>query len=254
MTDAFPTPLTLRRVSDRFRVSRRLATLRQGSARPDLFLVHAAGADAFAYVPLVRCIASDVAVHVFQNPYRFFGEGMYACVEDMASDYVAILQQHQPRGPYRLGGWSLGGSVAFEMANQLLATGHEVSGLVLFDTRPPSLSERVSAGLRRVLSRWRDAGVPDGTAASIRHRAQIFAAEHRIERAYSPRWVYPRTMTLFVARGSEASSSAWQRFTSRPLDLHELEPSEGHASMMREENVALYAGELESFLERTRIR
>jgi exopolysaccharide biosynthesis WecB/TagA/CpsF family protein len=134
----------------------RLATLCEGRSGPDLFLVHSAGADAFAYLPLVRRLGKEkTAVHVLQNPYRLSGEGMYASVEAMARDYVTVLQKHQPRGPYRLGGWSLGGSVAFEMANQLVAAGHEVAGLVLFDAYRPTRAQRVWPRVQRALSRWR---------------------------------------------------------------------------------------------------
>ncbi|MEZ6117503.1 MAG: thioesterase domain-containing protein [Pirellulaceae bacterium] len=40
----------------------------------------------------------------------------------------------QPCGPYRLAGWSFGGLVAYEMARQLKANGHEVSELVIIDS------------------------------------------------------------------------------------------------------------------------
>src|SRR6185369_16148080 len=42
-------------------------------------------------------------------------------VEEMAARYLAEVRRVQPQGPYRLGGWSMGGLVAFEMATQLAA-------------------------------------------------------------------------------------------------------------------------------------
>jgi thioesterase domain-containing protein len=42
----------------------------------------------------------------------------------------------QPSGPYRLGGWSLGGVIAFEMARQLAAAGEEVELLAMLDSSP----------------------------------------------------------------------------------------------------------------------
>jgi thioesterase domain-containing protein len=44
----------------------------------------------------------------------------------------------QPDGPYHLGGWSLGGVVAFEMARQLQELGQEVASLILIDSRAPA--------------------------------------------------------------------------------------------------------------------
>jgi thioesterase domain-containing protein len=54
----------------------------------------------------------------------------------MAAEYVKAVKARQPRGPYRLCGYSFGGLVAFEMARQLKESGEEVSFLGLFDAIP----------------------------------------------------------------------------------------------------------------------
>ncbi|HVK84009.1 MAG TPA: alpha/beta fold hydrolase [Kofleriaceae bacterium] len=53
----------------------------------------------------------------------------------LARGYVAEILRAQPEGPYLLGGWSLGGMVAFHMAHELRRQGAEVALLVLFDTQ-----------------------------------------------------------------------------------------------------------------------
>src|SRR5262249_22545107 len=55
-------------------------------------------------------------------------------IEGLAECFLADIRRIQPQGPYRLGGHSFGGVVAFEVAQQLIALGQEVSLLVLFDT------------------------------------------------------------------------------------------------------------------------
>jgi thioesterase domain-containing protein len=55
----------------------------------------------------------------------------------MAAHYLSELKKFQPKGPYYLGGVCLGGVVAFEMAQRLLAQGHEVKALMLIDTSLP---------------------------------------------------------------------------------------------------------------------
>jgi thioesterase domain-containing protein len=52
----------------------------------------------------------------------------------MATHYINEIRSIQPAGPYAIGGRSFGGMVAFEMARQLHAGGHQVSLLALFDT------------------------------------------------------------------------------------------------------------------------
>jgi thioesterase domain-containing protein len=49
----------------------------------------------------------------------------------MAANYLPEIRRVQPRGPYRLGGASFGGVVAFEMARQLRRQGQQVATLFL---------------------------------------------------------------------------------------------------------------------------
>ena len=65
-------------------------------------------------------------------------EGAPLCsVVDLAREYVAIMREKQPHGPYRLGGMSFGGIVALEAAQQLRAAGEEVELLLLLDAVLP---------------------------------------------------------------------------------------------------------------------
>jgi thioesterase domain-containing protein len=52
---------------------------------------------------------------------------------DIAAYHIKTIREIQPEGPYYLGGWSAGGLVAFEVAQQLTSQGQEVPLLVLFD-------------------------------------------------------------------------------------------------------------------------
>lgn len=58
-------------------------------------------------------------------------------LESLAATYVRELRRVRPRGPYRLAGYSLGGLVAFEMAQQLRDAGETVESLLLLDATPP---------------------------------------------------------------------------------------------------------------------
>jgi thioesterase domain-containing protein len=53
----------------------------------------------------------------------------------MAEHYLAAIRQVQPEGPYQLAGWSFGGTVALEMAQQLQKSGESVAFLGIIDTR-----------------------------------------------------------------------------------------------------------------------
>jgi acyl transferase domain-containing protein/thioesterase domain-containing protein len=60
-------------------------------------------------------------------------------VEAIAAEYLEAVRRVQPVGPYHLGGFSGGGVVAFEMAQQLLAAGESVGLLALLDAYHPQL-------------------------------------------------------------------------------------------------------------------
>ena len=62
-------------------------------------------------------------------------------VEKSASDYLREIRAFQPSGPYFLGGFSAGGLIAFEMAQQLCRQGQEVALLVLFDPDKPQIEK-----------------------------------------------------------------------------------------------------------------
>jgi acyl transferase domain-containing protein/thioesterase domain-containing protein len=56
---------------------------------------------------------------------------------EAAADYLRELRRRQPRGPYLIGGYSGGGVIAWEMAQQLREAGEEVALLALLDTPLP---------------------------------------------------------------------------------------------------------------------
>lgn len=60
-----------------------------------------------------------------------------ARLEAMAAHYLEAVRRAQPEGPYRLGGYSAGGAIAFEMAWQLAAQGERVERLALLDPPAP---------------------------------------------------------------------------------------------------------------------
>jgi thioesterase domain-containing protein len=56
----------------------------------------------------------------------------------MSQHYIQLIKEIQIEGPYLLGGWSLGGIIAYEMAQQLHTTGDEVEILILIDSIFPN--------------------------------------------------------------------------------------------------------------------
>ena len=57
--------------------------------------------------------------------------------EDIATVFAKKIRDHQPEGPYYIGGFCLSGVMAYEVARQFLAEGQEVRRLVLFYSLSP---------------------------------------------------------------------------------------------------------------------
>src|SRR5207245_8817734 len=78
-------------------------------------------------------------------------DGKQSCftrIEEMAAHYIDELRTVQREGPYFIGGYSFGGMVAYEMAQQLRERDEQVGLLALFDTYPGNLTPVASSVLR----------------------------------------------------------------------------------------------------------
>lgn len=110
----------------------------QGTKTP-FFCVHPAGGHVLCYLDLCRYLGDNQPCYGLQAQGFNEGETIFTTVEEMAHFYVNAIQELQPQGPYQIGGWSFGGVVAFEMAQQLLAKGQAVSLLAILDAWVPIL-------------------------------------------------------------------------------------------------------------------
>jgi len=103
-------------------------------SRPPFFCVHGGGGNVLIYRDLSKRLGSEQPFYGLQSQGLDGRQGLLLRIEDMATLYVNAIRSVQPRGPYFLGGYCMGGTVALEMAQQLEAQGEEVALLALFDT------------------------------------------------------------------------------------------------------------------------
>jgi thioesterase domain-containing protein len=129
--------------------------MRTSGRRSPLFLVHAIGGNVLNYQPLDRHLPADLPLYALQAPGLKEKRAKAMSIEEMARSYVAAVRSVQPTGPYRFGGYSAGGVLAFEMAQQLTEAGETVSNLFLFDSSvEPSAASSLRAG-RFKAAAWR---------------------------------------------------------------------------------------------------
>jgi thioesterase domain-containing protein len=80
-------------------------------------------------------LGPDQPVYGLQSIGIAGGASPLTRIESMAEHYLAAIRQVQPEGPYQLAGWSFGGTIALEMAQQLQKIGESVAFLGIIDTR-----------------------------------------------------------------------------------------------------------------------
>lgn len=119
-----------------------LTPLNVAPGAPALFCPHAIDGSPLIYRELVDQLTPVLQVYGFECRSLLFDCKPFASVEDMAHHYVRELRAVEPQGPYRLFGFSSGGLVALEIAQQLRAQGDDVPLLVLADTYTTWMSSR----------------------------------------------------------------------------------------------------------------
>jgi amino acid adenylation domain-containing protein len=113
-----------------------LVAIKPNGSKPPFFCVHGLGGNVLEFSDLARHLDDDQPFYGLQSQGLDGKHPLLASVEDMAAHYVTEMRELQPVGPYLIGGRSLGGTIAFEMARQLRAEGQEIGLLALLDTYP----------------------------------------------------------------------------------------------------------------------
>lgn len=110
--------------------------VRHGSGRA-LFLVHSVAGELTWLPYLLEGLDPRCALYGFAAPGLHTEAPFFPTLEAMAAAYLRDMRKQQPHGPYLIGGYSMGGVVAFEMARQLAASGEDTGLLVLIDAYAP---------------------------------------------------------------------------------------------------------------------
>lgn len=119
-----------------------LIAIQPNGTKPPFFCIHPAGGNVLCYGNLSRYIGNEQPFYGLQARGFYPGEVPLTRVEAMAQLYVEAIREFQPEGPYQVGGWSFGGVVAYEVAQQLRQQGQEVSRLAILDSYVPILLDR----------------------------------------------------------------------------------------------------------------
>lgn len=259
-----------------------LVALRPEGDQAPLFCVAGKGGNPMNLRHLAARIHQQVPFYGIQHRGLDGLQPPHTSVEEMAADCLEDIRKVQPSGPYRLGGFSAGGLVAFEMAHQLLRAGEHVSLLAFLDTPSPErlnisklrrikmhlqeliqrgpryLMPGVKARARRILDRMRRDPDPKATATDVKTQDPgrvVAEAWLHMEGAYAAQR-YPGKAVLF--RPYQQGNQEWSQFLSldefngwRPLvkEIEVVELPGGHSTMCQEPHVRVFARKLNLILE-----
>ncbi|KAF1839562.1 polyketide synthase [Decorospora gaudefroyi] len=115
-------------------------------ATKKFFLVPDGSGSATSYISIPN-ISRDMAVYGLNCPFMKCPEKWNCGVEGVSRLYLQEIKRRQPTGPYIIGGWSAGGVMAYEVAQQLVNSGEKVENLVLIDAPCPVALDPLPARL-----------------------------------------------------------------------------------------------------------
>lgn len=222
-----------------------------GSKQP-FFCIPGAGGNVIYLYSLARHLGFNQPFYGLQA-WGLDGESAALTkVEDMACQYIKVIQTLQPDGPYLLGGHSYGGLVAFEMARQLVHQGQEVNFLAILDTPAPLPGTQSMIAKDWDNAKWltqianlverlyeTNLEVSYEAIQSLKHGEQFNYLKKRLEKLnllppdagtaqvralvevykancqaqYVPQDIYPGRITLFRSSEEQVKHSADEKFT-----------------------------------------
>jgi amino acid adenylation domain-containing protein len=246
-----------------------LVPIQKGGSKAPFFCIHGANGAVVRFHALAQHLGSDQPFYGVQANGLGEGQVCHKRTEDMAAHYLKEILAVQARGPYFLGGYSFGGAIAFEMAQQLAVLGEEVT-VVLFDTYLPVPKTSVSTSAASVLLSFFRAPAPERPAylwriftkpiRDVQWRLHVARLPHntkkvrkaclQAEQEYRPR-PYPGRVILFRSSykplGQVVDPRAeWHRYAARGLEICEIPGN--HENILLEPQVRFVADHLGAFL------
>jgi thioesterase domain-containing protein len=111
-----------------------LVPIKPAGTKMPLYIVHGAGLNVLLFNALAMNMDDDQPVYGLQARGLNGVDEPLDVMEDIAANYIAEIIAQNPEGPYAFAGYSLGGTIAYEMARQMVAMGKDVKLLAVFDT------------------------------------------------------------------------------------------------------------------------
>ena len=222
---------------------------RSGSRLP-FYFVHGIGGDLVFLKPLAEALPDDQPLFGLRAMGTDEREEPDADIASMARRYLDAIRTVQPAGPYHIGGFSSGGTIAFEMAQQLLADGQDVGLLAVFDHAPLHVGGRRPTWHPARLARW-IYNLPFYVVDDLLRPARKVNAVSRVKGKLRV-WREKVGHRMGLAKPAESRLDFQAMFGVTTLSDHRKRFLQMHYDALRNYRPQPYAGRVTVFRARTR--
>ncbi|NIM16730.1 MAG: amino acid adenylation domain-containing protein, partial [Candidatus Aminicenantes bacterium] len=102
-----------------------------------LFFVHDGSGEIEAYIEFCNHLKEEFNCWGIKAEKPTTAAPQNVTIEEVAAKYTEKIKRIQPHGPYHIAGWSIGGTIAFEMIRQLERNGENIKFLAVIDAPAP---------------------------------------------------------------------------------------------------------------------
>ncbi len=198
--------------------SKNIIPIQPEGDKPPLLAIHILGANEEYFRPLAKHLGQDQPV--LGVSVGSLDEDTPTGVASIASKYCEEINRHYPDGPVHLMAASLGSYIAYELAQQLQASGRYVGMVAFFDAAGPGGRTRVSGlgKLRALMRRARYVGwgYPLMVGRNLVYESRNKIAQRQVTRkAAGAETQAPKTVFEFIA----TNELAVNEYTPEPIDI-----------------------------------
>ena len=203
------------------RQERAIVPLQPQGTRAPIFGVPGHNGDVFCYRFLAQQLGDDQPFFGLQPPGADGQREPLTCIEDLAAYFATQIRAFRPDDAYVIAGYCAGGTIAFELARQLLEHGATIRFVALFTSPYPTayralsqLRQRVAGQVERVSTHARAL-----LSLSNRERRQYVIQRLRDRKARrSAPPAPPDPVEVLRAKVQAATIVGLRRYTPRHFD------------------------------------
>ena len=208
----------LRSAESLARQQRGIVPLQPRGSRAPVFGVPGHNGDVFCYRFLAQQLGDDQPFFGLQPPGAAGQGELLTRVEDLAAYFATQIRAYRPNDAYVITGYCAGGTIAFELARQLLQQGATIRFVALFTSpystafgRLPQLNQRLASYAERVRTHAR-------VLASSSNRERRLYIRERLREYKARRDAPPDPVQVQRAKVEAATVAAIRRYTPRYFD------------------------------------